>query len=212
MRTHEALATASHPHPGVAATSNEPFPPETAKLSPLREMSTVQVVNPVCVTVCVTLPAVMPLVRDAASALAAARYVTVPLPEPDPPDTIVSHVAIGTAVQLHAPSVFTSNEAVPPAASSVRLAGCSAYEHVRPCCVTDTDCPPTVRAPVREAVPELAATETVTVPGPDPDVPPVAVIQDAPELAVHAHPLPVATETVPVPPAAPIVIDVGVNV
>ena len=78
--------------------------------------------------------------------------------------------------------------------------------------MTDTDCPPTVSEPVRETGPELAAAVTVNVPGPDPDVPPVAVSHDALELAVHAHPLPVATETVPAPPAAPIVIDVGVRV
>ncbi len=40
----------------------------------------------------------------------------------------------------------------------------------------------------------------------------MAVSQDALDVAVHAHPLPVATDTVPAPPAAPIVIDAGVRV
>jgi hypothetical protein len=52
----------------------------------------------------------------------------------------------------------------------------------------------------------------LTVPGPEPEVPPAAVIHDAPDVAVHAQPDPAATDTVPAPPAAPIVIDVGESV
>jgi len=58
-------------------------------------------------------------------------------------------------------------------------------------------------------VPDKAATLTVRVPGPEADVPPVAVIQLAEELAVQPQPLPVVTVMEPAPPAAPIVIDVA---
>ena len=72
-RIQPTVLVATHVQVDGAATSKVPLPPATAEESPLRERSTVQLVNPVCVTVCVTLPAVRPAVRDAASGLAAAR-------------------------------------------------------------------------------------------------------------------------------------------
>jgi hypothetical protein len=77
-----------------------------------------------------------------------------------------------------------------------------------PCWVTVTAWPATVSVPVRDVVPASAATVNAKAPDPVADVPPVAVIQAAPELAVQAHVLPVVTLTDPVPPAAPIVIEV----
>ena len=81
-----------------------------------------------------------------------------------------------------------------------------------PCCVTETVWPATVSEPVLAAVPDKAATLNVSVPGPDADVLPVAVIQLAEELPVQLHPLPVVTVMEPAPPAAPIVIDVAESV
>jgi len=69
-----------------------------------------------------------------------------------------------------------------------------------------------VSDPVLEAVPDRDATLNVKVPGPEADVPPVAVIQLAAELPVQLHPLPVVTAMEPAPPAAPIVIDVAESV
>ena len=212
MRTHDALVTASHPQPTVAATSNEPFPPETPKVSPLREMSSVQMGTGNCVTTCDALPTLMAPVRCAASPLTNTRYATRWLPVPEPPLTMVIHGTVGVAVQVQAASVVTVKPDSMLAPASVAWPDPRVYVQVRPCCVTDTDWPATVSEPVREADPLLAAAVKAKVPGPVPDVPPAAVSQEAPELAVHAHPLPAVIDTDPGPPAAPIEIDVADSV
>ena len=78
--------------------------------------------------------------------------------------------------------------------------------------MTDTLWPATVSDPVRDAEPVNAATLNVNVPGPEADVPPVAVIQLAAELPVQLQPLPVDTVMEPAPPEAPMVIDVAESV
>jgi len=60
--------------------------------------------------------------------------------------------------------------------------------------------PATVSVPVRLDDVPFAATAYVIVPGPVVAVPFVIVIQDAFEIAVHAHPLDVVTVTSPDPP------------
>jgi hypothetical protein len=132
----------------------------------------------------------------------------VPPPEPDPPETTVSQDAVVVTVHEHPAAAATSKVAVPPVASMVRLGGVTPYAHATPCCVTDTVCPATVSDPVRDEAPVCAATVKVNAPDPVIDVPPVAVIHDAPEAAVHAHEFPVVTLTAPAPPAALMVIDV----
>ena len=62
-------------------------------------------------------------------------------------------------------------------------------------------CAAIVAVPVR-AAPGLAATFSLTVPGPVPDPPDAIVIHDACGAEVHAHELPVDTAIVAVPPAA----------
>ena len=57
--------------------------------------------------------------------------------------------------------------------------------------------------PVRRWPVVLAATEYCTVPLPEPLAPDVIVIQLALLVAVHAHPAPVVTPTMPDPPLAP---------
>ncbi len=64
--------------------------------------------------------------------------------------------------------------------------------------------PATFSVPVREDVAVFAATRYETLPLPVPDEPLVIVIQLASLVAVHAHPFPVLTETVPLPPLADI--------
>ncbi len=73
-------------------------------------------------------------------------------------------------------------------------------------CVTVNVCPPIVMVPVRPVdgsppdAPVFGATENVTVPVPVPDAPPVTVIHEAFDTAVHVQVAPVVTLTLPVPP------------
>jgi hypothetical protein len=68
-------------------------------------------------------------------------------------------------------------------------------------CVTVKTCPAMVSVPVRVG-PFVGATENPTAPGPLPDAS-VTEIQGALLDAVHGHPGPAVTATVPDPPAAP---------
>jgi hypothetical protein len=65
-----------------------------------------------------------------------------------------------------------------------------------------------VMTPLR-AGPGFASTLNVTVPGPDPDAPPVTMIHAAPLAAVHAQPAPAVTFTDPVPPPTTIGVAIG---
>src|SRR4029453_8175053 len=77
-------------------------------------------------------------------------------------------------------------------------------------CLTVTVCPAIVIVPVRlRGRPVYGATEKVTVPFPLPLSPPVMVIQEALLWAVHGHPVPAVTITLPVPPSLPKSIRVG---
>ena len=69
-------------------------------------------------------------------------------------------------------------------------------------------CPATFKVPVLE-VPVLALTEKATVPLPVPLAPEVIVIQLS-LLTVQEQLLAVLTDTLPLPPEAPIVFEVGV--
>ena len=78
-----------------------------------------------------------------------------------------------------------------------------------PSCDTVTDCPATVRDPCRLVRARLISTTYLTVPLPVPLLPAVIVIQLAPLAAVHAHPPPAVTLTLPDPPVAPNEADLG---
>ncbi len=73
--------------------------------------------------------------------------------------------------------------------------------HGAAACVTVKVCAAIVAVPVR-AAPELAATFSLTVPGPVPVPPEAIVIHGAFAADVHAHDPPVITAIVEVPPAA----------
>ena len=62
--------------------------------------------------------------------------------------------------------------------------------------------PAIATVPVRSAVEGFAATLKSAPPEPDPVAPLVSVIHAALLAAVHAHPAPVVTVLLPVPPAA----------
>jgi hypothetical protein len=69
-------------------------------------------------------------------------------------------------------------------------------------CVTVWVLPATVSVPVRAVVSGLAATVKLTVFVPEPLAPELTTIQGALLLAVQEHDAPVATLTLPAPPAA----------
>jgi hypothetical protein len=71
--------------------------------------------------------------------------------------------------------------------------------------------PATVTVPFLSA-PTFGATAKFTVPLPLPVAPELIVIQDTLLVAVHAHPVPVVTETATGPPGAAILGEAGVAV
>jgi hypothetical protein len=75
--------------------------------------------------------------------------------------------------------------------------------HAAAACVTVNVMPATLSVPVRDAVAVFAVAEKFTVPLPLPDAPAVIVSQEAPLVAVHAHPVAAFTPTEPDEAAAP---------
>ena len=108
-------------------------------------------------------------------------------------------VALLTAVQLQpVPAVTVTVPVV--AADDVRLDDVGEIVNVQgtPACVTVNVWPAMVSVPVRDVVPELAATLYATVPFAVPLAPDVIVIQLALLVAVHVQPVPAVTPTEPV--------------
>ena len=148
----------------------------------------------------------------------------VPLPLPLDAPLIDIHEALLAADQLHPAPAVTETERDAAAASTLKSSGVAEKVHVgsvggtvggvvggtvggtvgavleswlmvtvRPAIVTDAD-----RSP-----PLLAATVSVTAPGPLPVAPDVTVTHDSPALDVHAQPASVSTAILVVPPDAP---------
>ena len=69
-----------------------------------------------------------------------------------------------------------------------------------------------MRVPDRAAPVAFDSTANCTFPPPEPEPPSVIVIHGTPLTAVHVHPPDVPTETIPTPPTAGIVCDVGLMV
>jgi hypothetical protein len=100
---------------------------------------------------------------------------------------IVSHVCDDAAVQLQPCGAATLIDvAAPPAAGIVCDGGVIDVLH-DPVCDTVCVWPPIVMVPVR-LLPVFAVTLNVTLPLPEPDAPPVIVIQGVEVDAVHAQP------------------------
>lgn len=106
--------------------------------------------------------------------------------------------ALLTAVHAQPAPAVTETVPSAPAAGTDRESGDIA--NVQPCpCTTVTVRPATAIVPDR-VDPVVAAAVNPTVPDPLPLAPEVMVIHGAPLDAVHAHPAPAVTATLPLPP------------
>ena len=135
-----------------------------------------------------------------------AETITVPELVPDAPLVIVKYPALLDEVQVQpVPCVLvTVNVTVPPLAPTLALVGVTLNaQDAAAACVTVTECPAIVSAPDRAPL-LLAAAETVTVPLPVPEAPPVIVRKPALVDAVQPQPEPcvLVTVNVVVPPLA----------
>ena len=119
------------------------------------------------------------------------------MPVPLTPAVIVIHAALLVAVQLQPAAAVTVTTPVPALDVALAEAGEIVGVHGAPACVTVKVLPAIVTVPVRDVVPVFAATSYVTDPLPLPVAPALIVIQAALLVAVHAHPLPAVTVTVP---------------
>ena len=120
-----------------------------------------------------------------------------PFPAPDAPDAIEIQSDAEAELQAQPDAAITATFPAPLLAFADWLAGVT--EKLQeplapvpvpvPAWVTVRFCPAAWRMPVRAVLPELAATEYVTVPLPLPVAPLVTVIQSAVLDAVHEHPV-----------------------
>jgi hypothetical protein len=84
--------------------------------------------------------------------------------------------------------------------------------HVAAACVTVNGWPPMLTVPVREVRAVFALTVSDTVPLPVPLAPELTMIQAAVLAAVQRHPVFAVTPTLAVPPAAAVLVLVGLMV
>jgi hypothetical protein len=122
--------------------------------------------------------------------------VTVPLPEPDAPAVIESHVSLLAAVHVQPIGALTATSLLPPAAATVCAPGEIVSVHGTPSCVALKVLPAIVIVPLRGVMPGLAAAFNVTLPLPDPLEPAVIVIHEALLVAPQLHPAGAVTATV----------------
>jgi hypothetical protein len=216
---HAAFDVAVQGHEAPAVTATLVGPPAAAALNEAGAIAKVHVgggggdgggggpggggaaADPDCTMVNVLLPMAIVACRCAESELAATLTRTWPDPEPLEPLEIVTHGALLLAVHRQPAPVVTDTDTVPPLASMVWLAELSdtAHSAVPSAWSIVIVCPAIVAVPLRSG-PMLGETVIFVVPVPLP--PPPTVSQSALLTAVHAHPLPAATWTVIVPPAA----------
>lgn len=130
---------------------------------------------------------------------AATPKVTVPLPDPVAPPVIVIHDALLEAVQLQPVAAVTLLLPLPAAPVKDCDVGEIDGEQDAAACVTVNVAPAIVNVPVLLEAAGFAATLNVTVPFPDPGVPPVIVIQDVLLVAVQLQPVAAVTLLLPVP-------------
>ena len=188
-------------HPAGIVTATVPVVAAGDTSAPVGEMVDVHG-RPACVAVNVCPPIVREPLRLAALVLAATAYVTVPAPDPVPPDDTESHGTELPAVHEHPAAAVTPT--VPPLASgeTVALVGEIANVQATPACVTENTLPAIVSVPVREAVEVFAATLYRTWPFALPVAPVVTVIHGTPLDAVQLHPVALVTATAPVAASA----------
>ncbi len=143
--------------PLAPVTDTLPVPAASLKLCDVGDAVKMQAA-PVCVIATVCPPTVTVPVRGAVRAFTAADKLTVPFPEPLPPDVIVSHESLLVAVHAHPAAAVTATESAPPAAVVDCVTGEAPYEQVNPAWVTLMSCPATVSVPVRGVMLLFAAT------------------------------------------------------
>jgi hypothetical protein len=158
--------------------------------------------TPACVTLNVCPPMVSDPLRLAALMLAATAYVTVPAPDPVPPEETVSHGTELPAVHEHPGAELTPTVPLVASGATVAFVGEIANVQATPACVTENTCPAIVSDPLREDVDVLVATLYVTCPFALPVAPDVTVIHGTPLDAVQAHPVALVTATDPAAAAA----------
>jgi hypothetical protein len=146
-----------HTHPVGMVTEMTLVPPSASSASAVEDRLAVQGA-PACVTLRSSpAMAIVPL-RDVPAGLAATRYETDPLPEPDPPVSTVIQDALGTAVHVHPPGKVTFVLKSAPAATTLCAVGLSVASQVAPACVMTNGWPATVIVAERELLFGLAAT------------------------------------------------------
>ena len=118
-----------------------------------------------------------------------------------PPVSVIQDAVVDD-VHAHEEVVVTVMVPEPPPAGTFTASGDTVKEHDALGSVTMKLLPAMVSIPVRDVPVVFAAAVKPTLPLPLPLAPLVMVIHDAPLVAVHAQPVAVVTDTVPVPPAA----------
>ena len=220
---HPSLAVAVQPHSFVVVTLIDEFVLPDAATDMVVGVTPYEQVGP-ATAACVTatlLPAMRSVPVRSAPVFATAVNETEPGPEPLAPDVMLSHDALEVALHVHPAVVSTEiGPPAPPLVSTDAVVGLTVNEHVgsvggtvgsvvggragaelescvkvtlRPAIVTDAE-----RSP-----PLLAATVSVTEPGPVPVAPAVMVTHDSSAFDVQAQPASVSTVIRVLPPAAP---------
>ena len=134
--------------------------------------------------------------------MAATEKLTSALPLPLEADVSAIHETLEVAFQVHVElEAVTVTECEPPSAGAFTFVGATVNVHgdVAPPCVTATDWPAIVNAPVRAALEGLGAAVNCTLPAPFPDAPVTMVSHPSALDAVHSQ----ASETVTLTEAEP---------
>lgn len=211
MVSHGAALDDDQLQPPSVVTLTLPVPAEPAADCAVGLTLKVQA-PPACVTMADCPPSEMLPLRASDDRFGSTPSVRLPLPDPDAAPVMWSHGALLVAVQAQPAVDAMPSGSAPPAAGAVCDAGDSVYAQARAVCEIVTLWPATVSDPVRGAVVGLAATLNAAAPLPVPEAPDVIVSHGLALVAVHVHPLVVATDTLPVPAALPKLVAVGVAV
>ena len=205
---HDALLVAVRAQPLVPLTDTDTGPPAAPTLWLDGDSENAPHAAADWVTVKVFPPMVAVPVRLVPAALAPTLRPTVPLPVPEAPEVTAIHAALLVAVRAQPLVPPTDTDTDPPAAPTLWLDGDSENApHAAAACVTVKLRPATVSVPDLDVPAVLACTLKPAAPLPLPEAPLVIVSQEVLLAAVHAHPEPAVTLTVPVAAPLPTEVD-----
>ena len=191
---HPELLTADQLQPPGAVTATLVDSPATANAFDPGEIVSLQP-TPACVALKV-LPAIVTVPdRDALLVFAAAVRVTVPLPEPEGPAVTVTQAALLVADQPQPAGAVTPTLVDSPSTAKAFEPGEMVSVQATPTCVALKVLPAIVTVPVRAVLAGFAAALKVTVPLPEPEAPPVTVIQESLLVADQLQPVGAVTAT-----------------